>query len=299
VGALENRKGDRGLALVTGAGSGIGEVTALHLNELGYSVVAGVFSDADVECVRGKARAANRMHPIPFDITKPDEVDEARARVSELAEGRDGLRALFSNAGIAAFDGDTSCEGAPIEKQQRLMEVNHFGAVRVIQVFLPMLRAARGTIVVNTAMMAHVMLPFNGGYGASKCALDGWTDSLRREVAPLGVRVATIHAGAIATGLTSHGHEESAPVATGTLYPAQLGMAKHFQEDLEKAKDDPRCSPKRVAEIVAKAIEARHPKPRYIVGGGSRFLLLLGCLPQRLQDRVFARMLGRLARRVG
>lgn len=289
------RSGDRGLVLVTGAGSGIGEDAALYLNELGYSVVAGVRGGDDGDRLRDKAKSADRLHPVAFDVTKAHEVDRARARVAELAEGRNGLRALFSNAGIAAFDGDVSCEGCPIESQQRAMEVNHFGAVQVIQTFLPMLRAARGTVVVNTAMMAHVMVPFSGGYGASKCALDGWTDSLRREVAPLGVRVATIHAGAIATGLTSHGHEHSTSLPTDTPYPQQAGLAKHFQEDLEKSASDPKCSPRRVSEIVAAAIEAKNPKPKYIVGGGSRFLFLLGCMPQRFQDRVFARMLARFA----
>lgn len=289
---------DRGLVLVTGAGSGIGEDTAFYLSELGYSVVAGVMNDDDGQLL-AKAKCPQRVHPVAFDITKADQVERARKQVDELLEGRDGLRALFSNAGVAASGGDVSCEGCPIESQQRLMDVNHFGAIRVIQAFLPAVRAAKGTIVVNTAMMAHVMLPFSGGYGASKCALDGWANSLRREVRPLGVRVATIHAGAIATGIASHGHAKGADAAAVKLYPAQVGMAKHFQEDLAKKADDPRCAPRRVAEVVATAIEAKRPKPTYNVGGGSRFLFLLGCLPQRVQDKVFARMLKRFARAAG
>lgn len=122
-----------------------------------------------------------------LDGTNPDQVEAVRAMVTEQV-GAGGLTALVSNAGIAAMSGAASCEQCPIETQQMVMDVNFFGAVRVVEAFLPLLRASKGTVIFNTALMARTAIPFNGGYAASKCALEGWADSVRREVQPLGVK---------------------------------------------------------------------------------------------------------------
>jgi NAD(P)-dependent dehydrogenase (short-subunit alcohol dehydrogenase family) len=211
-----------------------------------------------------------------------------------LGPGR-GLTALVSNAGIAALSGDVSCEGCPIEVQQRVMDVNFFGAVRVVQAFLPLVRAARGTVVVNSALMAHTRLPFNGGYAASKCALEGWMDSLRREVAPLGVRVALIEAAGITSDLEAKQDPSSVPA--DTPYRAQRPLIRMSAQMMRKKAGDPRLSPRRVSELMAAAVADSRPKPRRIVGGGARPIWVLGCLPDRAQDAVFRAGLWALARR--
>jgi NAD(P)-dependent dehydrogenase (short-subunit alcohol dehydrogenase family) len=175
------------------------------------------------------------------------------------------------------------------------MDVNFFGAVRVVQAFLPLVRAARGTIVFNSALMAHTVIPFNGGYAASKCALEGWADSLRREVAPLGVRVALIEAAAVASELESK--QDPAHIPADTPYHAQRPMIRTFIEMQRKRAGDPKVSPRRVSELMAAAIASPRPKPRRIVGGGARPIWVLGCLPDRAQDVVFGAGLRWLARR--
>jgi NAD(P)-dependent dehydrogenase (short-subunit alcohol dehydrogenase family) len=179
-----SHKGDS--VFITGTSSGIGEDAALYSNELGYTVFAGVRRAEDGERVRGKASRPDAFHHVLLDVTDAAQVARAPNEIARVLGPGRGLTALVSNAGIAALSGDVSCEGCPIETQQRVMDVNLFGAVRVVQAFLPLVRAARGTIVFNSALMAHTMIPFNGGYAASKCALEGWADSLRREIAPLG-----------------------------------------------------------------------------------------------------------------
>lgn len=279
-----------GLVVVTGASTGIGRAAALHLNGLGYTVAPGVRRDEDGERLRAAAPAPERLHPLRFDVTDAGAVDAARAQAQELA-GAAGLRALFSNAGVAAFDGDVSCEGCPLETQQRLMEVNHFGAVRVIQAFLPMLRAARGTIVVNSALMARTVLPFNAGYGASKAALEAWCDALRREVRPHGVRVAMIEAAFIASSLAGKQHADEVPA--GGLYPGQRVIAGQLASAERRFGRSRRAAPERFAEAVAAAIESPNPRPRRIVGLGARPIWLVGGLPDRVQDAVFARVFDR------
>jgi NAD(P)-dependent dehydrogenase (short-subunit alcohol dehydrogenase family) len=280
--------------VITGASSGIGREAALHFNQLGYTVFAGVRNLSDGEQVKAETSHPDRFHPLKLDVTQPDEVQAARAAVVEQV-GRAGLTALVSNAGIAAMSGPASCEECPIETQQRVMDVNFFGAVRVVQTFLPLLRASRGTIVFNTALMAKTVIPFNGGYAASKCALEGWADSLRREVGPLGVRVAMIEAGYIASELEKK--QRPAPVDHDRIYPLEASVHAAMAGSSAKLANRPAASPRRVSEAMVAAVRAENPKPRRIVGLGARPIRALGALPDRLQDRIFAAGLPRMARR--
>lgn len=275
------------VVVVTGTSSGMGEDAALHLNALGYRVVAGVRKDADGERVRARAQRPETFHPVLLDVTNADQVAAAVETVRALGDPDRGVRGLFSNAGVASFDGDTSCEGQPVERLEHVFDVNFLGAVRFVRAFLPLVRAARGTVVVNTAMMVEVVIPFSGGYAASKSALDAWALSLRREVAPHGVRVSTIRAGAVATGLAAHRRTDEAPVSG--IYPEQAAVAEAFATGLAQHADDPRCSPRRVSELVARILAEEHPRFAYAVGGGHRLLRVVGALPEPLQTRVLRR----------
>lgn len=279
--------------LITGASSGIGRDAALHLNELGYRTLAGVRTADDGERLTHDAVDADLMQPVILDVTDPDQVARAAATVDDLV-GRRGLDAFFSNAGIAAFDGDTSCEGRPVETQERVMAINHFGAVRVTQAVLPMVRRARGRIVVNTALMARIVLPFNAGYAASKCALEGWMDTLRREVRPHGVRVVMIEAAAIASSLAGRQDLDAVP-DTGP-YAAQHAFLESSFARMAGHDGDPACQPRRFSEKVVEAIQAPHPRTRYVVGGASRPLSAASHLPSTVQDRMLETLVRRSSR---
>jgi NAD(P)-dependent dehydrogenase (short-subunit alcohol dehydrogenase family) len=116
----------RDSVLITGASSGIGEDVALYLNELGYTVFAGVRHAEDGERVRGKAPRPDAFHHVLLDVTDDAQVVRAHNDVARVLGPGQGLTALVSNAGIAALSGDVSCEGCPIETQQQLMNVNFF-----------------------------------------------------------------------------------------------------------------------------------------------------------------------------
>jgi NAD(P)-dependent dehydrogenase (short-subunit alcohol dehydrogenase family) len=281
--------------VITGASSGIGRDAALHFNELGFMVFAGVRKLGDGEQVKAAAACPDRLYPVRLDVTDGEQVGAVRAIVSDQV-GPGGLTALVSNAGIAAMSGAASCEECPIETQQMVMDVNFFGAVRVVRAFLPLLRASRGTIIFNTALMARTVIPFNGGYAASKCALEGWADSLRREVEPLGVRVAMIEAGYIASDLEHKQREPSADHER--IYPLEAGIHAAMTKSSAKLAGRAGASPRRVSEAMAAAAVAENPRPRRIVGLGARPIWMIGALPDRLQDRIFAAGLPRLARRV-
>lgn len=278
--------------LITGASSGIGRATALHLNDAGYRVIGTVRKEADGDALRAAAANADLLIPVRCDVTSDADVQALATRVGEITGG--ALDALFSNAGIANMQGDVTAEGCPVATLDRMMQVNYLGAVRAIQAQLPMLRAARGTLVMNSALMARTVLPYNGGYAASKAALEAWADQLRREIRPYGVRVVCIRAAAIATPLEAKQDPSSVP-ADGP-YPEQRAFVEGGLVMMRRDAHKDALQPERVAELVQRVVEKRRPPAKPIVGGMSRPIWLLGGLPARMQDAVLARVARRMTR---
>lgn len=276
------------VVVVSGAGSGIGFATARHLAGLGYTVVAGVRSDE--QAGRLREGAGPHLLPFHFDVTSDADVVAVVAYVDELRGRGHSLRGIFSNAGIEGHSPDMSAEGCPIATLEQVMAVNYFGAVRFIQGFLPMARADRSTIVVNSALMARIVLPFNGGYAPSKAALESWAIALRREIAPHGVHVALVELGGIATPLTTKVGAEPAP---NPLYPQQAAITAEFARMATSGANNPKMQPERAAELVAQALATDSPRIRYLGGGGAHLLATVAQLPQRLQDRAIAQLLKR------
>ena len=149
--------------LVTGASSGIGEATVLHLKELGFDAVGAVRKDEDAE----RLRAAG-VRAVKLDVTEPDSIAAARA---ELGDG--ALAGLVNNAGIAVA---APLELLPLDQLRRQLEINLVGQLAVTQQFLPALRAARGTIVNVSSIGGRVAMPLVGAYAMSKFGLEAMSD---------------------------------------------------------------------------------------------------------------------------
>ncbi len=188
-----------GTAVVTGASSGIGEATARHLDSLGFTVFAGVRKPADAE--RVDAAGSERLRALELDVTDADSVAAAAEKVREATAGT-GLAALVNNAGIAVT---APLEFVPIDELRNQLEVNVIGQVAVTQALLPGLRAARGRIVNVSSIGGRIGLPLAGPYAASKFALEAISDSLRRELRHLGVKVVVIEPGGVKTPIWDKG----------------------------------------------------------------------------------------------
>lgn len=225
------------------------------------------------------------------DVTNPDHVEAARATVTEEVEAA-GLTVLVSNAGIAAMSGATSCEMCPIETQQMVMDVNFFGAVRVVQAFLPLLCASKGTVIFNTAPDG----PRRNSVQRRPRGIKMCAGELGRqpEVQPLGVKVAMIEAGYIASDLENKQHDTTTDHEQ--IYPLAAGIHAAMTGSSAKLANRASASPRRMSEAMAAAASANKPKPRRIVGMGARPIWAIGALPDRLQDRIFRAGLPRLAR---
>ncbi len=273
--------GAKGAVLVTGASTGIGKACALHLDSLGFAVIAGVRKEADGESLRAEAPG---IRPVIIDVTDEGTVAAATEDV-RVAVGSAGLYGLVNNAGITVVG---PLESVAIDKLRRQFEVNVIGQIAVTQAFLPLLRQARGRVVNMGSIFGLMSLPYVGAYAASKYAFEALTDAFRFEVAPWGVDVVIIEPGRIATPI----FDKSMVAMEGwrdrdndidALYAASMAATLKVTTRLSKT-----CaSPQQVARAVAHALTARRPKTRYKVGRDVRFWTpLRRALPDRLCDWV-------------
>src|SRR5215470_13696783 len=127
--------------VVTGAAKGIGRATALHLDKNGFSVLAGVRSQADADALCQEA--SPRLHPVIVDITNAAQVAQLAESVQQIV-GQNGLDGLVNNAGIAIA---APLEFLPIDEFRRQIEVNLTGHLMVTQALLPFIRQAKGRVV--------------------------------------------------------------------------------------------------------------------------------------------------------
>lgn len=272
--------------LVTGASTGIGRATAVRLEAEGMQVFAGVRREEDGESLR--AAAGPRLRPIIVDVADEASVETAAATVREALDGG-RLLGIVNNAGIAV--------GGPVEfttreQWRQQFEVNLFGAVTVIQRFLPLLRESRGRIVNVSSVGGRFSQPFVAPYVASKHALEALSDALRIELRPWRIQVSLIEPGAVATPIWSKGVaqaqtiSQSAPPRALELYGAVIKrMTQVARRESERG-----IPPARVAEAVYRALTAPRPRTRYVVGTDTRAMLALRrWLPDRWRDEVIVR----------
>ena len=272
----------KGYALVTGTSSGIGEASARHLAGLGFNVFAGVRKSEDGERVAGP-----RIEPVIIDVTDDASV-AAAAETIGAAVGNSGLAGLVNNAGIAVAG---PLEFIDIAEFQRQLDVNVTGVLRTTQAMLPHLRNARGRIVNISSIGGRVAVPLVGPYAASKFALEGMSDSLRRELRPWGMHVALVEPGAVATPIWDKGVDQAdemdrdAPPEVRERYGEVIDAVRKASE---KNRTDG-VPPQEVAEAVAHALTADKPKTRYLVGRDAKLRARVQWLPDRWRDRLIIR----------
>lgn len=275
--------------LITGASSGIGSACALHLTRSGYGVFAGVRKPEDGD--RLQRESTDGLTPVLVDVTAPASVAAACETVSD-AVGEAGLFGLINNAGIAIAG---AIEAIPIEQVRRQFEVNFFGQLSMVQTFLPLLRQARGRLVNMSSMSGRAVVPILGPYAASKYALEAVSDALRLELRSSGVFVTLIEPGVVETPIWEK--SESATRRMVDEWPEAMQVRYGPLVDaVEAATAKSRkhaVSPQRVAQVVARALSARRPRARYVIGRDAWLMLrLMRPLPDGLRDWLMVRFLG-------
>lgn len=269
--------------LVTGASSGIGEACALWLQDRGYRVFAAVRKDSDAASLREKSKGP--LTPVLLDVANEVSIREAARFVHSQTPQLNGL---VNNAGIAVAG---PLEFLPLEELRRVLEVNVVGQVAVTQAFLPLLRPAKGRIVLISSISGRVAVPMMGPYAASKFALEAIGDALRRELGPWGLEVVILEPGNIQTPIWSKGlawgeelKARLSPQATQLYGRALDGILNYV-----RGQEGRGLHPDDVARVVEYALSATRPKTRYVIGRDAKAgALLARFLPDRWVDRFIA-----------
>jgi NAD(P)-dependent dehydrogenase (short-subunit alcohol dehydrogenase family) len=201
---------------ITGAGAGLGREIALGFAAKGYTVFGTVMSDEEIRNL--KNASDDRVRPTICDMTQETAVQAWADVVSNALEA--GLDLLINNAGILT---PGPIEVLALDAIRREFDVNVFGALSVINAFLPALRKARGRIVQVSTWTASVPLPFNGPSGASKAAMEVFSAVYRAELKSFGIDVVVAVAGNMRTGGPAKTASALARVADG-MTPEQRAL---------------------------------------------------------------------------
>jgi NAD(P)-dependent dehydrogenase (short-subunit alcohol dehydrogenase family) len=264
--------------LITGCSSGIGRATARLLASQGWTVYATV---RRTEGLDDLTQAGCRL--MRLDLTEEPSM-EAAVRTIEEEQGAVGV--LINNAG---YSQSGAVERVPIDLVRKQLETNVIGPARLIQLVLPRMREQRWGRIVNVSSMGgRLVFPGGGYYHATKYALEALSDALRFEVQGFGIEVIVIEPGLIRTAFGETG------AATVSTDPADPYAA--FHQDVARSTRDVYergflarlgGAPEDVAEVIARALSAEHPKTRYMVTPSARLLITLRrWLPDRWWDRL-------------
>lgn len=274
--------------VVTGASTGIGWACVKVLIAGGFRVFGGVRRQQDAERLSREFGA--NFSPLIFDVTDAAAVAAASSQV-EAALGGETLTGLVNNAGIAV---PGPLLWMKIEDFTRQISVNLTGQLIVTQGFAPLLgvdrtrRGAPGRIVMISSVSGRSAMPFLGPYSASKFALEGLSESLRRELMLFGIEVIIVAPGTVATPIWDKAESLDVTPFADTPYARALERLRF----LMIAGGKKGLPAERIGETVKTALTASNPKTRYTVTPVPVQNWMANRLPKRVVDRMIARRLG-------
>ena len=273
----------RGLAVVTGASSGMGRESARRLAEKGLDVIVAA---RRMDRLEELASLHKNITPRGVDLSSPEEVAAFCEYLSGLS---DPVSVLINNAGYAVRG---ALEDVPPEAVRRVFQVNLFSLIQVTQACLPAMRKKREGRIVNMSSMAgKFAFPMSGVYAATKHALEAVTDALRLEVAPFGIKVVAIRPGFVATEFNDAATRITGDLMSKTdpdyklLYQTSGAAVGKFFVNAKVP------GPEAIADLILEA--ALSENPRMVYSGGVQSQEMLGRRFQ-LDDEGFHRLMGEL-----
>lgn len=276
-------QGEKRTVLVTGASSGIGLTTAVQLAAKGFQVFAAMRDPSRKSALEAAAdRAKVSVNVLGLDVTEPDDIDRAVEKVI-ASSGR--IDALVNNAGIQLRGYFEDLNESEI---RNVFETNVFGTMALTRAVLPHMRSAReGRIVMVTSIGGRMGAPALSSYCASKFALEGFGECLALEVAPFGIKVVLVEPAIVRTEIWGANRN----VAQNALSPLSLyhKWFKRSEELADWAVASSPTTPEHVAEAISRALTARTPSLRYLVGRRASLVLAVRrFLPAGLFDKIYS-----------
>jgi NAD(P)-dependent dehydrogenase (short-subunit alcohol dehydrogenase family) len=277
-------------AVITGVSTGIGWATAKLLLDRGFRVFGSVRKQVDADRL-SKQFGAN-FTPLLFDVTDEAAV-LAAARQVRAALGGETLTGLVNNAGIAVAGPVLELAADEFRRQ---MDVNIIGPIISTQAFGPLLgtdpslKGPRGRIVMISSVAGKNGNPLMSAYSASKHAIEGLSESLRREMMLFGIDVIIVAPGAVKTPIWSKAEEVDISAYRNSPFFPSLEKIRKFMLQLGESG----LPPEKIAETIADALTSASPKVRYQITPDPMRHLMTTVLPKRMIDRIIGKRLGLL-----
>jgi short-subunit dehydrogenase len=256
-----------GVAVVTGSSSGIGYETSLLLARKGFDTFATMRKlEGGSRQITDIAKTENLpLQVIQLDVNNDKSVIDA---INRIVKKKDRIDVVVNNAGYAlggAFE-ETSMD--EIKKQ---FETNFFGAVRVMQAVIPIMRKQRSGKIVNiTSMGGRISIPLSAFYHGSKFALEGLSESIQYELEPFGIKIILIEPGAIGSNFWKN--IKTANKASSNPNSPYAQLANNMSEAFKKIEQNA-IHPSEVAKVILDAVTSDDAQLRYLVGNDAAMLM--------------------------
>jgi len=273
------------IAVITGASSGFGLLTTVELARAGFRVAATMRDLGRREKLATAAAAARVAGNIDVRALDVTQFERIAACVEGVVRDYGRIDVLVNNAGFAVAG---FIEDVKLDELRMQFETNFFGAVAMSKAVLPVMRKQRSGHIIQISSIGGLQGSLSlSSYSASKHALEGWSESLRLEVRPLGIQVVLVEPGAFATDIWTRGvvMAKEAVKDTSPNYQRSLRMRSTVQKL-------PKADPIAVAKMIVAIAQDPNPKLRYLVGGDAK--MQLACkriLPWKTYEKMIANFL--------
>jgi len=268
-------KKSRGLIVITGCDSGVGKSLVPVLLQMGYKII---LSYLDQNPFENEPNVYSRK----MDFRKPEEVVGFCHYAKELCQSEGKLEAVIANAGVALGG---SIENLPMSIYRECFEINFFGVIEIIQALIPELIRDKGKIMIHGSMAGRVALPFLSPYVSTKFALEGFCDSLRREMNPFGIKTILLESAAIATPIWNKAKNQDISFVDKKYLKSLYLFRDKFIEGGNSGMDRELAALK-----IAGILDKKNPKTRYIISKNKASSKLLLLMPSFVLDKAVVKM---------
>lgn len=243
------------VAIVTGSSSGIGLETAIHLAKNGFKTYATMRNTSKSDEIKERSQSENlSLEILQLDVTDDESVKNA---INTVLEKEGQIDVLVNNAGYALMG---SVEDLSSQEVQDVFNTNVFGVFCTTQAVLPTMRKQKSGRIISISSLAGFMgMPILSAYSATKFAVEGFTESLRQEVAPFGIHASMIEVANTKTSAPQNSAVAKKSMENSPYSEMTQALGKAMMEKMEKQGSSPIV----VAEAVLEAATVDNPETRY------------------------------------
>ena len=261
--------------IITGCNSGIGKSLAKKLSSLNYKIIITYLGKNLFP--RDKNISAYKL-----DLRDEKNILSFIKEVKNLCKKGFNLRYLINNAGIALGG---PVENIPLKIVREVFEVNFFGLFSITQKLIPYLINSKGRLIIAGSMAGKIALPFLSPYNSTKFALEGFADSLRRELNPFGIKTILLEIGGVNTPIWTKAKKQDISFVEKKYLSSLKEFEKKFIDSAQKAMD-----PDKAAIKIIRVITKNNPKPRYIIAENKFTTFIPLLIPVKIFDKLISKM---------